>query len=489
MGVVAKQSVQNMFITYLGFAFGALNTLFLFTHILSETDYGIVAYILATANLMWPLFAFGLQNTLVKFYATYTNKKDAYSFFSWLLLVPAILFILIFSLYLIFYDNVMEYYDDSNPVMKSYVWVIVVMGLMAAYFEIFYSWTKVQLQSVKGNLLKELFHRVIISILLVVVYFEYITPYQFVISLSVIFTLRTILMQQIAYRIHKPKFSLGKIDNVKSIATYSFLILIAATVSIFLLDLDKFMIENLAPPIANVAIYSICVYMVSVIAVPKRAMLQIENPLTAQLLVKKDISALSELNKKSSLTSLIVTLFVGLLIVCNVHSIFKMIPEPYVLYIEIVLLVGFVKMTDAALGVTNSILFNSDSYQWILILGVGILGLAYYFNTIFIPAEGIVGAAFATFLSYMLYNLAKIIFVLYKFKIHPFTLKSAIVFIVACGIYFVFYSWNINVHPLLSIVIKGVLISLSYVTIIYILKLSQEVNSVINKILKIKIPG
>ena len=486
MGVVAKQSVQNMIITYVGFGFGALNTLFLFTHILSETDYGIVAYILATANLLWPLLAFGLQNTLVKFYTTYTNKKDAYSFFSWLLLVPLVIFLIVFSLYLVFYDNVMEYYDNSNPVMKSYVWVIIIMGLMAAYFEIFYSWTKVQLQSVKGNLLKELFHRVIISILLVIVYFNYLTPYQFVVSLAIIFTARTILMQQIAYKIHKPKFSLGRVHNLKSIATYSFLILIAATVSIFLLDLDKFMIENLAPPIANVAIYSICVYMVSVIAVPKRAMLQIENPLTAQLLVKKDISALSELNKKSSLTSLIVTLFVGLLVICNVHSIFEMIPKPYELYIEIILLVGFVKVTDAALGVTNSILFNSDSYQWILILGIGILGLAYYFNTIFIPSEGIVGAAFATFLSYTLYNLSKLIFVLYKFKIHPFTLKNVFALLIAFGIYAVFYHWHINIHPFLSIVIKGILISISYIAIIYFCKLSQEVNSIIHKTFKVE---
>ena len=486
MGIVARQSILNTLITYLGFAFGALNTLFLFTNILSDENYGVVSYVLASSNLLWPLMAFGLQNTLIKFYHSYTDTQTQSRFFSWILMIPVVMVLLVSGIYTVFYEQIMTYYSGTNPVVKPYVWIIIVIGFASAYFELFYGWSKVHLQSVKGNLLKELFHRLLIAIMLVAVYYKYLSPEQFIYGLAVIYIVRTLLMKWMAFRIKMPQFNLGKLPNTSSLITYSIFILIAATVAVFLLDLDKVMIEKYLP-ISNVALYSICIYMASVIGVPMRAMLQITNPLTAQLLVKKDNVALNELNKKTSLNSLIVTIWVGLLVVCNVHSIFEMVPPHYILYIEIVLLIGFVKLFDASLGITNSILFNSNSYQWILVFGVVILGVAYYLNTLLIPQYGVVGAAFATFVAYSLYNLAKLIFVYTKFKLQPFTLNTLLMLVCTYVFWLVFYYWFIDeVHPLTSIVIKGVLISVIYGVLIYFTRLSPEINMAINKILKRK---
>ena len=484
MGIVAKQSILNTIITYVGFGFGAVNTLFLFTNILSEEDYGVVSYLLASSNLLWPLMAFGMQNTLIKFYHSYATEQMKSRIFSWILLMPLLMLLLIGSGYLIFYDQIMEHYSQSNAVMKSYVWVIIVTGFASAYFELFYAWAKVHLKSVKGNLLKEIFHRVCISALLIAVYYGLVSSAQFIFSLASIYLLRTIFMLIVAFNIKKPIFNLGSLPNLNSILTYSFLILIAATVSVFLLDLDKIMIEDFMP-ISNVAIYSICIYMASVIEVPTRAILQITNPLTAQLLAKNDIKALSNLNKKTSLTTVIVTVLIGALVICNVHSMFAMVPKQYVLYIEIVLLISFVKLFDASLGITNSILFNSDSYKWILVFGVGVLVLAYFLNTFLIPDKGLVGAAFATFLAYSIYNVAKLVFVYAKFKIQPFVVKSIIACLLGFAISYLFYNWQLlNIHPILQIGIKGMLISILYISCIYFLKLSPEINTAIFNFIK-----
>ncbi|WP_010522497.1 lipopolysaccharide biosynthesis protein [Aquimarina agarivorans] len=487
MGIVAKQSIINTLITYAGFAFGAANTLFLFTNILGEAEYGVVSYLLASSNLLWPLLAFGLPNTLIKFYNQYNSKSNSDNFFSWLLLVPLVLVVFVSLLYTLFYEHLMEKFTQTNPIVIPYLWMVIFLGLTSAYFELFYAWVKVHLQTVKGNLIKEFFSRVCITLLLILVYFNDITPDQFIYSLTMVFLIRTLLMIWIAFGVSKPKFSFQKLANVRSVVLYSCLILISATVSVFLLDLDKVMIERLAPPISNVAKYSICVYIASVIGVPIRAMLQITNPLTAQLLAKKDIKALYQLNKKSSLTALIATLWVGLVVVCNVHSIFEMVPSNYQLYIEIVFLIGFVKLFDASLGVTNAILFNSDSYKWILFFGIAILVLAYIFNTFFIPTEGIIGAAFATFLAYTLYNVAKLLFVFYNYKIQPYSKQLLVVMGVAVLIWIIFYFWYIpRVHAIVSIGIKGSLITLVYFIIIYMFRLSPEVNSAINSIIKRK---
>ena len=70
MGIVTSQSFKNTITTYLGFGIGALNTLFLYTYFISDQYYGLVAFILSTANIMMPLMAFGAHNTFCLLYTS-----------------------------------------------------------------------------------------------------------------------------------------------------------------------------------------------------------------------------------------------------------------------------------------------------------------------------------------------------------------------------------------------------------------------------------
>ena len=74
MGIVINQSFKNTITTYLGFGLGAINVLFLYTEFMSDKYYGLVAYILSTANIMMPLMAFGVHNTIIKFYSSFKLK-------------------------------------------------------------------------------------------------------------------------------------------------------------------------------------------------------------------------------------------------------------------------------------------------------------------------------------------------------------------------------------------------------------------------------
>jgi hypothetical protein len=67
MGIVIKQSIRNTMITFFGFGIGALNTLFMYPYFLGKEYFGITGYVLATANVLYPIMSFGIQNTLIKF--------------------------------------------------------------------------------------------------------------------------------------------------------------------------------------------------------------------------------------------------------------------------------------------------------------------------------------------------------------------------------------------------------------------------------------
>ena len=77
MGIVLKQSFRNTITIYIAFAIGSE---FLYTAFLEDTYYGLVTYLLSTANILMPLTAFGVQYTILKFFLIYFSKGERHFF-------------------------------------------------------------------------------------------------------------------------------------------------------------------------------------------------------------------------------------------------------------------------------------------------------------------------------------------------------------------------------------------------------------------------
>src|SRR5690554_1057325 len=274
MGVVANQSIKNTISTYAGFAIGAWNTLFLYTHFLSDEYYGLVGFLLSAATVMMPLTAFGVHNTIIKFYSSFKEKKEQSNFLSLMLYFPLIVIIPVGLLGYIGFETISSFLASENPIVEDYVLVIYLTAIAMAYFEVFYAWAKVEMQSVFGNFMKEVYHRAVISVLLFGVYFDMLTQGQFIWALVLVYVSRTLIMKLYAFRIRFPKFTFYIPDNFSSIFKYSLLIVVAGSIALVLLDIDKVMIGKYLP-IEQVAYYNVAIFMATVIAVPLRSMHQI----------------------------------------------------------------------------------------------------------------------------------------------------------------------------------------------------------------------
>ncbi len=482
MGIVVNQSIKNVIITCLGFGIGAINTLFLFTKFLEEEYYGLVSYLLSASNLIWPLMAFGVHNTLVKFYSSYATKIEQNRFLSLMLLLPMGVALVLGTVGVVFYTQILDFFEGENAIVQPYVWTIYILAVALSYFELFFAWTKVKLKSVFGNIMKELFVRICLMILLFLVCFKIITVQQFVYAIVIVYILRLGIMCIYALHLHKFRFSFSVPNNYVSIFKYSVLILIAGSVATLLIDLDKTMIERYLP-IENVAKYGICAYIASVIIIPSRAMHQITYPLTAKLINEKGFEQLRELYKKSSLNLFAISGLLFILIICNVHELFELIPEEYELFIWVVLLIGAAKLFDNLLGTNNSILFNSDYYRLILYIGIGMAILAFILNWICIPIFGVTGAAIATFTAVFCYNLTKVFIVYQKFNMHPFSPKTFLVILCIVVFGFGFYFWDFAYHPIVNISVKSILIVVGYIVLLYIFKVSEDINIIIKRVI------
>lgn len=482
MGIVLNQSIKNTIITFIGFAIGATNALFMYTHFLGEDYYGLTAFLLSSANIMMPLMAFGIQNTLVKFYSEHESEEEKSRFLNLVLVLPFVIIIPIFLILFLFYGQTATLLSQKNSIIQDYVWMIPVIGLFMGYFEIFYAWVKVHLKSVFGNFVKEVLLRIFISIFLFAVYFDWITNVQFVYCLVFIYFTMMFLMALVAFKVRKPQFHLKFPKEKKEVIIYSSFIIFSSSIAVLLLDIDKFMIGQYIP-ISEAAYYSVAIFIALTISVPMRAMHQITHPITTDLMARKKHDELNDLYKKTAITLQVIGGFIMLGILTNIHQIYALLPEKYSGGVAVVFLISFSKFFDLMLGNNNSIIFNSKYYRTVLLLGLCLVFLTVSLNMYFIPNYGIEGAAIATLISIGLYSLAKFLFVVFKMNLFPFSKKTIVSLGIIAFTFVAFYFWNFSFHPILNILLKSVLISLFYWFLNYKFKISDDLNGFLRQIL------
>ncbi len=482
MGVVLNQSLKNTIITYIGFGIGAVNTIYLYPYFLGATYYALTNYVLSAAAIIMPLLAFGMQNTLVKFFSVCENEKEEAKFLSFAVLFPLVLAIPLILISIYFYDDIGDYLSKVNPIVKDYLWLIPFIGLCMAYFEIFYAWARVQMHSVFGNFIKEVGLRLFSLIALIGVYYNWITVIQFVYLTAGIYLLSFLVTMFYAFYLKKPQFQLSIPANVKDILVYTFFIILSGGVANLLLDIDKLMLNQYIK-IENIAYYSVATYIALVISVPSRAMHQIVYPITAKLMHEDKQDELNDLYKKTSINLQIVGGYVMLGIFVNINQLYIMIPDEYRGGIAVVFMIGLSKYFDLILGNNNAIIFNTKYYRAVLFLGVVLVFLTIGLNMIFIPIFGILGSAFATLLSISLYSLAKLMFVVKRLHLYPFTKQTLYSLALTTFLFVLFYFWDFPFNPIIAIVLKSILVTLTYIYLNYRFAISAEINQVIDKLL------
>jgi O-antigen/teichoic acid export membrane protein len=314
-------------------------------------------------------------------------------------------------------------------------------------------------------------------------YFNWMTLIQFVYFTAGIYFVAFLVTMFYAFYIKKPNFQITIPENVKSVMEYTFFIILSGSVANLLLDGDK-LILNQYMEIENIAYYSVATYIALVISVPSRAMHQIVYPITAKLMHENKHDELNVLYKKTSINLQIVGGFVMLCIFVNINQLYEIVPKDYRGGIPVVFMIGLSKYFDLILGNNNAIIFNTKYYRTVLFLGLGLVVLTFVLNIIFIPHFGIMGSAFATLLSITFYSLAKLLFVVKKLDLYPFTKQNLYSLAVTTVLLLVFYFWEFPVYPLIGIALKSMIVTIVYVYLNYRFNISPDINKVIDMLLR-----
>ncbi len=489
MGIVIRQSFWTSVISYIGVVLGYVNLLYLYPRFLEPDQIGLLRTIQDAAILFAAFAQAGLSQTIVRYFPRYSKDRDEGQKFINLIFVLSLgAFILFSILFFLLKSNIIHFFGESGEQLESYLLLVLWLTLILTLITLTESYSRALLKVTTPNFLREIGLRAMQGVLVFCYFLGYIDFHGFLVLtvLSYVLNLLILLFYLGSIGELRIQLSILKLPSQKFQEILQFCVLSLAGTGALLtiIKIDSLMVTALTDNgFLNNAIYTTAVYMATVIEIPRRAIAQSATTLLSRAFEKNDLTEVASLYKKTTINQFAIgcLLFIG--IWANLDSIYQMMPkgEIYEAGFMVVIIIGGVKMIDMLFGPNSEVLVLSKYYWFHTSALLVMIIISISLNYFLIPIYGIIGAAIATCVTYLLFNLSKLIFIYSKFSIQPFTigcLKVAGISILVMAINALLPQLE---NVLLDIAYRSILISIIYGTLIVFSHSSAEINNLFNK--------
>ncbi len=428
MGVVQRDSFRITVISYAGAVIGYLNKILLFTNFLHTEQVGL-ANLLVSLSLIYAQFAaLGSRNIVIRFFPFFNNPKNHHHGFLFAMIAIAFAgFVVASLLFLVLRQPFSILYEESSPLLVEYAVYLIPLALANVYYNLFEAY----LRSLYHNLLPSLAHEVILRVLVTLsisLYAIGIITFPVFVSIYVAANCMPALVLIIysalkGWLLIKPVFSpmlrrLGKIMLV-----YGLFSLLTNLSGFLLVSIDALMVAGMID-LGAAGIYTTMVFLTSVMLIPFRSMVKVSAPLVANLWKNRSMKMMQSVSQKASAGNMVVGAALFLLIWINIDAIFQIMPGEYAAGRYVFLLLGVGKLFDMSAALTSTIIITSKKYRYDLLFTMTMVAVAVFLNYLLIPLFGINGAALASMITLVLFNLIRITFIRHHFKIIPFRKKQ-----------------------------------------------------------------
>lgn len=444
MGTIRRQSIQATLVLIIGVALGFVLKLYLFTKYLTTAEVGLLSVILDAANIFAAFIPLGSQSIFIRYLPHF--KAEGESKPKGLLFIGAVLsllgFLLFALLYLIFQDQITEYYASRAPLFATYVYLLIPLVLARVIYIVGQSYARTLKKNVFPLVIKEILVRALTMILVVGFAASWFDLDGMMILFVIIYYISGAIMTFYLFRMRalnfKPQLSKLKGGLGRDMVIFGLFQILAATSDVLIKNIDSVMLMSFKG-LSFAGVYSIAFFIGQMIELPRRAVSQITGPFIAEAMASDDRDMVQSLYHKSSLNQFLVGAVMLICVWTNLDALFELMPrgDEYITGKYVVLFIGLAKLFDMSMGVNSNILQNSPYYRFnfytLTALGVLAIGL----NFILIPKYGLNGAGIATLVALGSINILKSVYVRYRLNYQPFKSSSGIAFIIAILTYFV----------------------------------------------------
>lgn len=417
-----KQGISNMLISYVGIILGLTVTI-LQTKILTPDQIGLISLIMTFVGILYYFVLVGAPGIILKFKYSYDeNPPNQVTFLLIYIIIPLIMFVIV-SIFILFFKNmIINYYAD--PLFSKYFNLIFIFLFANSFIQLFKQISRTFFKSVVPNFLETNLLRIINILFLIIVlifnlefsYYLYFLAFtnSFILILLIIYVMKNL-------KISVPNFKSFDFKDIRSHFSYGFVMLFSSFLGGIIYLIDKLMLGYYTT-LEHLGIYTICITMGSLLKIIGSSLSLIAHPQIGEYWSKNDLESIDKLYKDTAKVQVYLGFFVFIFVYIFSIELISLLDPVYAAGYLVFILIVLGELINLSTGMCGGILALSKYYKYDLITLILLVVMNIILNIILIPLYGINGAAIATVMSLIIYNVVKVILVFKLFNIHPISI-------------------------------------------------------------------
>lgn len=482
MGLVQKDALSTTLISSIGLVLGYLNKGLLFLLIFSTEQIGVVNLIFSLGVLFAQFSNLGSLYSIWKFFPFFKSSDKAHhGFLTFMLFIVGIGVILVTTFFLLFRPSIQALYIDKSPLFLQYYCWVIPMGFGYLLYLVFEVYLRALFINIISVFALDILLRLSITLLLLLFWNGNVSFDQFIAVHSLLFFIPPIVLIAYLIRIkefyiHPKHIQISKRFK-KIILNYAGFNYLNSLGGVLVNSLDVIMVAQYIGLRAT-GIYTTIIFLTSALQVPYKALIRVSAPLVAEYWKTRDIIKMRLLYAQVSSVSLVLGLGLFLIVWVNIDFLFSFLKPEFSEGIGVFFFLMIGRVFDMFFGLNGAIFNTSKKYRYDLIFTFCLIFTVYGLNLYLIPTYGIQGAAISTATALVIYNLGRLLFVYFTYKIHPFNCRQFIV--IAIGVVCFYINTLTPVflfQPWLNAIFTTLLIGSCYFGSILLFNLEPELKN------------
>lgn len=500
MGIIIRQSIKGTLANYIGIAIGFFTTFFILTRYLTEAEIGLTRILVDAGVLLSGLAQLGTNSSAIRYYPYFKNEEENdRGFFGWTLIVPLVGFLIYTVVFLCCKQTVIRVYSEKSELFVNYFYVLIPLAFFMLYQAVFEVNANVLMRIAVPKFVREVGVRLMTLSVYMLYAYRVLNLDQFVLAFCSVYAVAMLCdliyllsLKKVSFRIRR-NFITPKLR--RDFLCYTLFMMTAALAGNLMPVLNTFFV-GAKMGLTTTGVFAIAMYIAAVIEVPYRSLGSIAQPEISRSVKENDIPNANRLCRSVSLHQLLAGSFIFFIIWINIDLLFQLIPNGnrYVDGKWVVLLLGLARLLNSTLSVGCTVLNYSRQYYYSLVFTFLLTISAIFLNVKLIPLWGMRGAAAATLFSYLLYFVLLLLVVWKSIRVSPFSLNQLKIVAIMAVMLLMNILWTRFLSPCFGIasskavffgesVLRTCVLCGIGMVLVYVSKLSLEVNGLVDKYL------
>ena len=441
--LAAKESISGTIVTYIGVGIGFLTTFFILAKFLTPEEIGLTRLLPELATQLAGLGMLGMTYSISRYFPFFRDTESNpyraedgpnHGFLYYVLVVGAVGTAVMTLLYVLCQGPLMALYSKNSPLLADFYYAVIPLTLFTMGWTIFELYTYQLLRVAVPKGIKEVLLRVLqlaVYLLYAFGYIDFTTMvWGFIGSFGICMLASGVYLGRItplSLR-HNPDY----VSTSMRRGFYRYTALYTLTsVGITLAGrMDRFMVAFIdRGGLSSAGVYTMAFYMVSIIEIPMRAILNVAAPKIAEAAKDGDTKRVEAVYRLVAFYQLLSGLLIFAMIWVNIDNIFGIMPngDQFSGGKWVFFFLGLAKLVELTLTCSHTVVSTSRYYHWNVYYTVSVL-----ISTLFlIPEYGTMGAAIAMLLTNIVsYGLQQLLLSV-KMHVSPFTRRMLLLLPIA----------------------------------------------------------